>query len=64
MTISDTFWLDKCEELPGRYVIYVDNDEVYVFDSCQNKEVYTFSEYGWRFALSVLRHVGCSAEEV
>ena len=64
MTNGDAFWLDKCVELPQRYMIFVDNDEVYVVDTNTDKEAYTFSEYGWRLALSLLRYIGCNAEEV
>ena len=64
MTGIDNFWIDKCVELPQKYMVFVDNDEIYVVDVDTDKEVYTFSEYGWRFALSLLRYIGCNAEEV
>lgn len=63
MASIDAFWIDKCIELPGQYTIVVDNDEIYVFDKNESSEVHTFSEYGWRFALGLLRHIGCDAEE-
>lgn len=64
MTDTDRFWLDKCEEFPQKYIVYVDNDEVYVADMDTDEEVYTFTVYGWRFALGLLRYIGCNAEEV
>ena len=64
MTNSDKFWLDKCEELPQKYSVFVDKDEVYVVDNNTNEDVYTFSEYGWDLVLSLLRYIGIDAEAV
>ena len=63
MTENDVLWLEKCEEHNTQYTIIVDNDDVYVFDNKTSCEVHSFSEYGWRFALSLLRYIGCNAEE-
>lgn len=64
MNSNDIQWLELCEEFKHKFKIIVDNDEVYVVDTATGEEVYTFSEYGWRFALSLLRYIGCNAEEV
>jgi len=64
MTDKDISWMNWCETRKEKYKVIVDNDEVYVVDSDTDEEVYTFSEYGWRFALSLLRYIGCNAEEV
>ena len=63
MRDDDIRWMNKCEEFPEKYKIIVDNDEVYVVDKTTDEDVYTFSEYGWRFALSLLRYIGVDAEE-
>lgn len=63
MNNDDIRWMEKCEEFPEKYKIIVDNDEVYVVGD-NDEEVYSFSEYGWRFALGLLRYIGCNAEEV
>ena len=63
MNSNDIHWMNLCEDFKEKFKIIVDNDEVYVVDTATDEEVYTFSEYGWRFALSLLRYIGCTAEE-
>lgn len=63
MNDNDMKWIDLCESLPKKFKIIVDNDEVYAVNTTTDEEVYTFSEFGWRFALGLLRYIGCNAEE-
>ena len=63
MRVDDILWMHKCEDFTEKYKIIVDNDEVYVVDKATDEEEYTFSEYGWRFALSLLLYMGLDAEE-
>lgn len=63
MNDNDAKWIDLCESLNKKFKIIVDNDEAYVVDTATDEEVYTFSEYGWRFAFGLLRYIGCNAEE-
>ena len=63
MSDNDAKWIDLCESLNKKFKIIVDNDDAYVVDTTTDEEVYTFSEYGWRFSLGLLRYIGCNAEE-
>ena len=65
MNKKDIEWLEKCKaDKDGRYVIMVDNDEIYVWDVEKDDVAYTFCEYGYHFALGLLRYIGCEADYV
>ena len=65
MNEQDKKWLEICKnDKESRYVIMVDNDDIYVWDFEMDEEAYTFTEYGYHFALVLLRYIGCEAEYV
>lgn len=65
MNEKDKFWIEKCKaDKEGRYVIMVDNDEIFVWDYEKDEEAYTFTEYGYHLALGLLRYIGCEADYV
>ena len=65
MNEKDKYWIEKCkEDKQGRYIIMVDNDEIYVWDIEKDNEAYSFTSYGYHFALELLRHIGCEADYV
>ena len=65
MNKRDKYWIEKCkEDQEGRYVIMVDNDCIYVWDFQKDEEAYSFAEYGYHFALGLLRYIGCEADYV
>lgn len=64
---EDIEWLDRCKAQPEKYKIFVDNDDVFVCDITTDEDsepVYDFSEYGYEFALQLLRYIGCNADMV
>ena len=65
MNEKDKLWIEKCKaDKDGRYIIMVDNDSIYVWDVARDEEAYTFCEYGYHFALGLLRYIGCEADYV
>lgn len=62
MNLKDIEWLEKCKANPTRYPITVDNDDISVYDNETEGVVHSFSEYGYEFALVLLKHIGCNAE--
>lgn len=64
MSAKDIEWVEKCKENPERYKIYVDNDCISVCDCKDGKSVHSFAEYGYYFALQLLRYIGCNADMV
>ena len=64
MSEQDKKWLEICKNDKGRYVIMVDNDDICVWDFKKDEEAYTFTKYGYHFALALLRYIGYEAEYV
>ena len=64
MNDKDKIWLEKCIAEPDKYKIDVDNDCVCVYDQTNDEGVHTFSEYGYSFALQLLKYIGCNADMV
>ena len=64
MSSEDRYWLREIKGRNDRYKIMVDNDCVFIVDLVKEEDVYTFDEYGWRFALELLQYFGFNAEEV
>lgn len=64
MNREDVEWLERCKEEAEKYRVYVDNDCINVVDLEQDESVYTFSTFGYEFALELLRYIGCDADMV
>ena len=65
MNEQDKKWIEICKkDKESRYVIMVDTDSIYVWDFELDEEAYTFTEYGYHFALVLLRYIGCEVEYV
>lgn len=71
MNKEDKEWLQKCLDDPKRYKIYVDNDDIFVVevteedpDGMDSAVNYSFSNFGYDFALSLLEHLGANVEYV
>ena len=61
MNKEDKIWLQKCLDDPERYKIYVDYDDIFVVeitkedpDGMDSEVIYSFSNFGYDFALSLL----------
>ncbi len=63
MNEQDKYWIEKCKE-DWNYTICVDNDEIFVVHTDSDDVVYVFAEYGYHFALNLLRYIGCDADYV
>ena len=68
---EDVKWLQKCLDDPKRYKIYVDNDDIFVVEITKegpdgmNSDVnYSFSNFGYDFALSLLEYLGTNVDYV
>lgn len=71
MNKEDKEWLQKCLDDPKRYKIYVDNDDIFVVEITKedpdgmNSDVnYSFSNFGYDFALSLLKYLGANVDYV
>ena len=71
MTKEDKEWLQKCLDDPKRYKIYVDNDDIFVVeiteedpDGMDSAVNYSFSNFGYDFALSLLEYLGVNVDYV
>ena len=57
-------WLEKCTQQPDKYKVEVDNDAIFVTDIEENDCVFSFDDFGYHFALNLLKHIGCNADYV
>lgn len=64
MTEREEYWLWMCQRRKEEYVIEVDNDEVFVTEIKSGECVFLFKNYGWQFAVDLLRYIGCNVEVV
>ena len=71
MNKEDIQWLQKCLDDPKRYKIYVDNDDIFVVevteedpDGMDSAVNYSFSNFGYDFALSLLEYLGVNVDYV
>jgi len=61
---QDKCMLDSIIQNPNDYKIYVDNDCISVCKVDDENFNYDFSEYGYYFALQLLRYLGIDADMV
>ena len=71
MNKEDKEWLQKCLDDPKKYKIYVDNDDIFVVevtkedpDGMDSAVNYSFSNFGYDFALSLLEYLGANVDYV
>lgn len=57
-------WLKKCIQHPNKYRVDVDNDAIFVTDTKEEECVFSFDDYGYYFAVNLLKHIGCNADYV
>ena len=62
-TIEEKEWIGKCVE-SNRYIVKVDNDDVFVEDTDTNECVFTFNDYGMEIIVKLFRFMDVYAEEV
>jgi len=48
----------------NKYIIYVDNDAVFVMDKETTEDVHTFYNYGWEFVVDLMKYMGLDCEAV
>jgi len=61
---DEIFLLDKAIANPAKYLIKVDNDDVFVVDMEKDEFVDDFGLYGQDMIIALLNHIGASAETV
>lgn len=64
MTTLEKEWLIKCKQNPGRYKIWIDNDDIFVEDLQKDEFVFSFEEYGYYFAKDLLEYLGYNVDFV